>query len=394
MFNSPSSLYQLCLKAVVDLSNLNIATTQLNDLPGFSIDAEKLLLNRNNNNDRDDCQASYIQKSRKVDILDKPRFISHLENIFFRNNCLTKTFLSDSSKSASSQNSNYNDFYRVNSTICEDLLNSFQKHREITDRVLKLPLFNGSINQLENVEIENGKSLTEAGLSVLEKHKILRLKVGHLSSCTVNQLINCLSDYSRKHLQSLSVPYSSFSRLEKLCIILKLTNLPNLTSLDVSNTDFTNHGLDIIATDLRNLTSLNISATKVTHLEPLTRCKNRLHKLVLQNVSATCRDEHVLTKLTNLCYLDISEDRYYFDNNSIQDQLNLFFTSFLNFPNLIELDISGRNVNIENLLTFLSTKSIDLEHCSLKFVGLFDTIFQYSHKKLFDNQFNITISCK
>lgn len=71
----------------------------------------------------------------------------------------------------------------------------------------------------------------------------------------------------------------------RMCsVLLNLTKLKNLKELDVSNTEFNFHNLDVIVEDLPNLESLNISHTRVDNITPLKKYTKRLKRLMMANL--------------------------------------------------------------------------------------------------------------
>lgn len=391
MYKSPQSLYQLCLEAVVDISSQyieNVQSPARADSPGFMSECKfQPPAKRNSVQSKTNHHRNKFQLDPDEQTASNLKFFTYFQNFFHKKkNSTTRSedSLDDSEELLSlANNSSIDSYYHVNSIVCEDLLKTFEKRYQINDNVLCLPLFNGK-NRIQFLDIEDARLVTERGLQMLQNHHLITLNVGHLTSCSVNQLINNLSGYSMANLQSLSVPYCSFSSSNKVCTILRLTNLANLSSLDLSFTDFTDHGLEIIADDLHNLHSLNISHTRVTHLKPLLRGKDRLVSLKLFNLSATCRDEKILTQFTNLQHLDISDERNIEDN-----KLQTFLGYFADFPYLTELDLSGRSFSTSQLLTVLKHKH---SHSPLKFIGLFNTSFVYNDVKEIVDEFALTIA--
>lgn len=65
---------------------------------------------------------------------------------------------------------------------------------------------------------------------------------------------------------------------------MALSKLRALQSLDVSNTNFNRHGLEIVTEDLPLLESLDISNTRVDDISSLKKCRHRLKSLAMYNV--------------------------------------------------------------------------------------------------------------
>lgn len=262
--------------------------------------------------------------------------------------------------------------YRVGRPICEEILQIFQRKYRISDRVLNLKIFQGNINQLSTIKLHDASGLSVCGLKFLKHHNIRRLQLAHLpAKCTVNELVDCLSDWSKENMEVFSVRYCSFSKFNKACLILSLTALTNVHTLDVSNTDFNNHGLEIITEDMPKLKSLNISCTKVTLLAPLQKTANRLTHLFAHNVSASCHDEHYVANLVMLKHLDLSDSRTYMDQT---DKLIEFIREFSNFLSLTQLDISGRiSVDYGAIEQLIIAKQDNPKTEPLRFLGLLET---------------------
>lgn len=70
----------------------------------------------------------------------------------------------------------------------------------------------------------------------------------------------------------------------KFCVVVSLSKLKNLRSLDVSNTEFSTNNLSAVIEDLPHLETLDISKTKVDTLLPLEKKKNQLRKLSAYNL--------------------------------------------------------------------------------------------------------------
>lgn len=310
---------------------------------------------------------------------------------------------SSSSSVAESEHDRLRASYRVSADLVEDIFGEYQRHfGPLSDRALKLAIFSGAINQMRSIVIKDASALTTAGLSALAAHPHLTsLSVAHLSvTCvSVNELIGCLSPVATScHLESLSVRHCTFNKLHPLssssksaCLaVLALAQLPKLSTLDVSYTDFNNHALEIVVQDLPSLSWLNISATKVTLLQPLAsrNVAARLRVLIAHNTAGSARDEtHTISQLYALEKLDISDSRSYLDTtqNAIKDKLLRVLANAAIFYKLSELDISGRNgvdyADVERLLLdrqfFSSGMNTNSGVAPLRFLGLLETNLNY-----------------
>lgn len=167
-----------------------------------------------------------------------------------------------------------------------------------------------------------------------------------------------------------------FTDSSKVAAIVSLSRLKNLKVLNVSYTDFTNHGLEIIVEDLRYLECLDVSETRVSDIAPLRQCRNRLQTLVMHNLKISDDAISVIFELPHLRWLDISKN---------SDYLQQFYAFLGNFTppaslsinkllaedrvlrELEHLDISGcEQIDMNALARFVQC------HTSLRFLGLLD----------------------
>ncbi|XP_069126204.1 protein zyg-11 homolog B-like [Argopecten irradians] len=262
--------------------------------------------------------------------------------------------------------------------LSEQLLNSLCEKGKLTDETLSL--FDPSVTNLKRVCIHDAQQLTTRGLRTLKTHRISELEITGLKSVTVNDAIGCLGEWTLCNLRSLNVSNSTFLNSTKFCVVVSLSKLRNLHSLNVSRTEFNKHGLEIIAEDLPCLESLDISCTQINDISPLRKCRDRLKSLSMYNLRASNKDDvvPVLFDLTKLVHLDVSDDsvitpvQHTFmagDSQSkfpIQDLLEKFNC----LPHLTSLDISGKEGAVEKTLRkFIS------EHKNMKFLGLARTAY-------------------
>ena len=73
----------------------------------------------------------------------------------------------------------------------------------------------------------------------------------------------------------LNVSNSTFMDANKYCVVVALSKLKHVQSLNVSNTEFNKTSLELVAEDLVLLENLDISQTKVNDITPLRKCKDR-----------------------------------------------------------------------------------------------------------------------
>jgi len=73
----------------------------------------------------------------------------------------------------------------------------------------------------------------------------------------------------------------------RYCVVVALSKLRSLQSLNVSGTEFNRHGLEIVAEDLPQLECLDISNTGVDDITPLRKCRDRLKSLTMYNLKVS-----------------------------------------------------------------------------------------------------------
>jgi len=255
------------------------------------------------------------------------------------------------------------------SALSDQLLAGLSERNKLTDEVMTL--FDPRVTSLKRVHMKDVQ-LTNRGLRMLKSHRITELKVTNLQTCTVNGLIGSLGEWTLLNLRALHVANCTFLDSAKVCVVVSLSKMRNLQILDVSNTEFNRHGLEIIAEDLPNLESVDISSTPVNDLSPLLKCKNRLKSLSMYNLRAshTADVVPVLCELHMLRHLDVSDDF------SVQQFVNLQPVKFAvcdllsagagdALPHLASLDISGK----EGISDALLRGFVDA-HPDLSFLGL------------------------
>ena len=161
------------------------------------------------------------------------------------------------------------------------------------------------------------------------------------------------------NLRSLNVSNSLLMPPNKYTsMVLQLTKLRNLTSLNVSRTGFNAVSLEIVVDNLCKLEILDVSCTKVGEISCLRKLKDCLKKLNLYGLTFAPNPEvlhdavMVLIELRNLQHLDISDEK---DLQHPFDMLNpnqgkIPAIKFLKscgekLPLLKSLDLSGKNWN-------------------------------------------------
>lgn len=256
--------------------------------------------------------------------------------------------------------------------ISEQLLSNLCEKKTLSD--LTITLFDSKSTRLRHVRLKDASALSAKGLKILKQHKVVDLTVNGLK-ITVNDLISCLGDWSLQNLRSLSVAKGSFMDCSRYCMVVTLSKLRSLHTLNVSGTEFNKHGLEIVVEDLPLLESLDISCTKVDDITPLKKCKNRLKTLNMYNLKINESADliSVLLELNELRNLDISDEKNYTHAvNSVLGPEKQKITDFLKavdcMPYLTNLDISGKgDIDPTDLREFIKA------HPYLRFLGLVST---------------------
>ncbi|XP_053972033.1 protein zyg-11 homolog B-like [Hylaeus anthracinus] len=255
--------------------------------------------------------------------------------------------------------------------ISEQLLSNLCEKKRLTD--VTITLFDSKSTRLRHVRLKDASALTAKGLKVLKQHKVEELVVNGLK-ITVNDLISCLSDWSLQNLRSLSVAKGSFMGCSRYCVLVTLSKLRALNTLNVSGTEFNKHGLEIVVEDLPLLESLDISCTKVDDVTPLKKCKNRLKSLIMYNlkIDESANLISVLLELNALRNLDISDEKDMHAVNSVlgpaKPKIGQFLKAIHCMPYLTNLDLSGKgDIDSKDLKEFIKA------HLYLRFLGLVST---------------------
>ncbi|XP_066589972.1 protein zyg-11 homolog B-like [Prorops nasuta] len=251
--------------------------------------------------------------------------------------------------------------------ISEQLLTSLCENKTLSD--LTITLFNSKSTRLRHVNLKDASALSTKGLKILKQHKIVNLVVNGLK-ITVNDLIGCLGDWSLQNLRSLSVAKGSFMDCSRYCVVVALSKLRSLHTLNVSGTEFNRHGLEIVVEDLPLLENLDISCTKVDDITPLKKCKDRLKTLTMYNLKIGENENFisVLLELNQIRNLDISDEKYTHAFEMFaptKPKIADFLKAVETMPYLIYLDLSGKDeIDAKDLKEFIKA------HTHLRFLGL------------------------
>lgn len=238
--------------------------------------------------------------------------------------------------------------------LSENLLETLCEKGKLDDRTMTL--FDPNVMNLRQVCIRDAQ-LTTKGLRTLKHHKISDLEITGLKSVTINDVIGCLGEWTLTNLRSLNVSNSTFlNSTTKFCVMVSLSKLRSLVSLNVSRTQFNKHGLEIIAEDLPKLENLDISDTLIDDISALRKCKDRLKYLSMYSLRAaqTCDMVPVLCELTKLMHLDVSDDSSVQTILSTNPLPKFKIIDLLSrpscLPHLTSLDMSGKDGATEEVL--------------------------------------------
>lgn len=253
------------------------------------------------------------------------------------------------------------------SGLSEQFLTALCEKGKLGDETLAL--FDSTVTTLKRVCIHDAP-LSLKGLRTLKTHRISELEITGLKDVTVNDVIGCLGEWTLSNLKMLNVSNNTFLNNSKFCVVVALSKLRSLHSLNVSYTEFNKHGLDIIAEDLPCLENLDISSTPISDVSALRKCKYRLKSLSLYNLQLPNSPEtvSVLCELTHLRHLDISSDalgQNFITMHPSQFQVTALLEKTDCHPHMRSLDISGREEVPEPLL-----RAYMESHLELRFLGL------------------------
>lgn len=253
------------------------------------------------------------------------------------------------------------------SDLSEKLLTALSEKGKLCD--LTMTLFDSNTTRLRHVQLPDAGKLSIQGLRVLKGHKISNLEVSRMV-VTVNDLIGCLGEWTLQNLRSLNVAHSTFVDGSRYCVVVALSKLRSLQSLNVSGTEFNRHGLEIVAEDLPQLECLDISNTGVDDITPLRKCRDRLKSLTMYNLKVSEGENvvSVLLELYQLRVLDMSYEKnaHPFETpHPSRTHIARLLNSKSCLVHLAVLDISGEyEIFIPDLRHFLGC------HRELKFLGL------------------------
>ena len=236
--------------------------------------------------------------------------------------------------------------------LSEQFLLRLNQSKKLTDKTLLL--FNENSSSLRKVDICNA-NITVEGLQILRQHKLLSLRVSRIKNLSVDDIIGCLNSWSLANLRHLNVSHCTFISNAKVRapVLVSLTKLKNVQSLNVSNTEFNETGLEILAQCLTSLVALDVSSTSISELDTLPQFGDRLRSLTLHNLHVELNEntaKHLLC-LRNLRHIDVSSDHciespeHIFNRPPLDNFLQIIFL----LPNLVSLDLSGQQIKYDLL---------------------------------------------
>ena len=169
-------------------------------------------------------------------------------------------------------------------------------------------------------------------------------------------------DWSVSNMRVLNVSNSVLMSPNKYTtMVLQLTKLHGLVTLNVSGTGFNATSLEIVVEYLHDLENLDISCTKVGDIACLKRLQDRLRNLNLHGLNFSPNSEvlndavHILSDMKKLQFLDISDEKdlqHPFDMlNSNQGKIpaiQFLKSSIHKLPLLTSLDLSGKAISVQS----------------------------------------------
>uniref|UniRef100_A0A8D8YI04 Protein zyg-11 homolog B n=2 Tax=Cacopsylla melanoneura TaxID=428564 RepID=A0A8D8YI04_9HEMI len=284
-----------------------------------------------------------------------------------------------------------NDNMFLPQTISEQLLTTLSAKNQLND--FTMGMFDHKHCTLSEIYLPDAKNLTTRGLRKLKQHKICAIKVFEMK-VAVNDLIGCLGEWTLNNLKCLNVTDSSFLQKNYCFIIIPISKLKSLHTLNVRCTEFNNHGLEIVVEDLPCIQCLDISRTRISDISLLKKIKHRLRYLAMHNIHLTESIVDTLAQLRQLRLLDISEEKssstFEMEATPPVPHVNSLLKQQDLFPYITSLDLSGQECVEVSLVEFF-VKS----HPSLKFLGVVhcdccdDTMFTDSTHPYFNPELQV-----
>lgn len=176
---------------------------------------------------------------------------------------------------------------------------------------------------------------------------------------------DCLGYWTRANLMNLNLSECSFIDTCGYSLMVRLTDLKNLRSLNVSYTELNQQTLRMICEDLVHLEKLDISGTLVQDLTPLLLLADQLVSLTISDLKPAPNTACIVTQLHNLRHLDMSLVQEKFETSD-SNTINEILENYEALKNLISLDLSGWREFIckEVLLNYINN------HPKMKYLGI------------------------
>jgi Zyg-11 family protein len=259
--------------------------------------------------------------------------------------------------------------------ISEKLLGKFIEKNILCDALMFL--FNENNTKLSTVKLKNCQ-VTQTGLQILKQHKILDLECVNLKNVCIGNILDCLNEWSIKNMSNVNFSKCTFIDMQRHSLMVKITNLKNLRSLNLSHTELNQLTFQMVCEDLRSLEKLDISGTSVKDLNPLLLLSKHLISLSISDLSQAKNYVSTLSQLQQLRHLDVSVFNEKLDNLTESGcQVVKLVEDVSSLPNLLSLDVSGWRdfIPVETLHRFVEA------HPKLEFLGIvlnectFDPIF-------------------
>jgi Zyg-11 family protein len=263
----------------------------------------------------------------------------------------------------------------MHAEIAEMLLEEISAIGILNDHTISA--FSAKNTRLTKVHMPEASYLTSSGLRTLREHRLTELTARGLAKATISDLIGALGESTLQSLRVFSVPDSTFMDVNKHAVMVPMSQLKNVTTLNVAGTEFNRTSLEMVVQDLPLLEWLNISRTKVSDYSSLRKIRNRLkylsaHDVKLSPAVADATGDW-LPELDQLRHLDVSVEVSdasvaggpWGPINQGKIKTDKLLTNSQNFPKMVSLDLSGKdNISVSLLLQFLQS------HPNLQFLGL------------------------
>lgn len=264
------------------------------------------------------------------------------------------------------------DTFCLSPNIAEDLSRLYQASHPLSDKLLKTCVFNTP--GLKVLHIKDAHDIKPESLEKMKKYRLRSLEISNMPNCSLNRTVSLLSTWSINNLTDLTISKCRFSETNWICISVSLGKLRQLKVLNVSYTNISNDHLELACEELSLIESLNISNTLITRIKPLNKLRY-LRRLTMNNMEENIEDMRMLVNMRKLTHLSLVEDKYQGSSLLQEDKLVPIFYDLLEFPYLIDLDVSGRRkidlTYIDDLFQGRELRaSLCKDYKELKFCGI------------------------